>query len=813
MTRPPSGEWPTGPAQPDDTPSENLLSAEALRAIATELTRNVRPTPASLRDWVVATADAERTRPSVGRHPSESNGRIPTSPNPTDRHRSATRTSDQEEDAMSARNPTAARLTTLPRPTRPAAPLRPIVSTRRRGTFAQRWNRHGWPIVELVGAAVLIIGLVSVMMGGNGGSGLPSLLPSYGNVQEVTPTVDPDAVAMAQGNAGRTGEMPGPGVVSDPELLWRLPVTVANGETPWGPTGSDVDVVASDGVTVFVERQTAQPGATASALVQATLHVVDSQTGSERWATSFNGVFQGQPLLADGLIVIAVDLFETTSAADGPAAAARSDETAKPGLVLAFDASTGAEHWRTSLGPVGTQDPMFANDTIYLIDRSGNPSGLDVETGSIIWTGANIPPVGDAFTPYGVTFSSVAIAGGHLIVTSASGFTYAYDLDDDSPAWVWPEPAMIDPNGVVTSDILGIGPVASDGRVYLLTADTPVSSSLVAVDLLSGVEVWRQSLGERQFRPGLIAVADGVVLDVAGTYPGSTIQAFSADQGAPLWSVSSARPVDQEPTIADGVAYVSAGDGTVTAYRLQDGQQVWQVRTGDAIASSVYTSEGVAYFASHDQHLYAIGGSRDVASSPSMTGQEAAVDISGLPACNAIPRPVGPVQPSPEDSETSVVSSPDATPRLTLPGLAYGEEGSSQAPAISWSELPPGTSPSAGQANGISRMLTRLHACDRPGGGAYVASFYSDDFFLRPANASNLTDNGYEDFSAATHVTSPAEVIAYGRVLPDGRVALVEYSETQAGSASVTVLAVQANGDWLIDEVADVSVTGQPLQG
>ena len=667
MTRPPSGEWPAGFARPADTGGENLLSADTLRLIEAELTRDVRPAPASLRAWVIATADAERMRLSDRFQPHDANGGTPPTPHPTEIHRPPTPMRDQEEDAMSDRTPAAARLAMLPLPNRPAAPSKLAPIGRHHGTFIQRWNRLGWPIVELIGAAALIIGLVSVQMGGGGG--LPALVPGFGQTTEVaTPAVAAGEVAMAQGNAGRTGEMPGPGVLGDPARLWRVPIEVESGEVPWGISGNDAGVVSAGDTTLFVERAMTGQYVGQSRAGQVTLHTVDARDGTERWQTTLNGVFQGQPLLADGLVVVAVDLFQTSSAADGPAATPRSNGDARPGLVLALDAATGAERWRRSLGPVGTQDPMYHDGVIYLMDNVGTPYGLDIRTGEIVWSGVNIPPVGgDAFSPYGVTFSSVAIAGNRLIVSSASGYTYAYRLDGDDVAWVWPDPSTTDPNQVVATNVAGLGPVVSDGRVFLVAADSPSASSVVAVDLDSGTELWRQPAGERQFQPGLIATSAGIVLDVTDAYPGSTIQALSADRGETLWTLSTTQPVNQAPTIAGDLAYVAGGDGTVTAYGLRDGQPVWQIRAGNAIASPVYVAGGVASFASYDGYVYAIEGS---GADSSIAGADATtvVDVSGLPPCNATPRPPVQTVPDPDVGATPAAPALDATPQCRYRG-------------------------------------------------------------------------------------------------------------------------------------------------
>jgi len=373
--------------------------------------------------------------------------------------------------------------------------------------LAQRWNRHGWPIVELVGAAVLIIGLVSVMIGGsgNGGSGLPGLLPGYGNVQEATPTVDPDAVAMAQGNAGRTGEMPGPGVASDPALKWRLPVDVQDTFGAPIPTSVQAPVLAVDGMVLYVERQSTQGAPAGSPLIDVTLHMVDAVTADERWSTSFSGVFQGQPLIADGLVIVAVDPSDGTLAPNGGTPDPDEPVDQARGYVMAFDASTGEDRWRTTVGLVGYQDPVYADGLVFVMDRDGYVHGLDSQSGELRWSSVNVPSTfAISYGPSDPLSTSVAVAGGVVIVSSFSGFTYAFHLDSGDVAWYWPADtgsARDDYGSGFQSKTLD--PVVSGDTVFLATNRNNGKSVLAAVDLQTGQERWARETdgGDPHRRP------------------------------------------------------------------------------------------------------------------------------------------------------------------------------------------------------------------------------------------------------------------------------------------------------------------------
>ena len=132
---------------------------------------------------------------------------------------------------------------------------RPITS---RQALVRSWNRRAWPVLELLAAAVLILGLVTVMTGGGSGW-LPSILVSddeHAARQSTPTTIDPDgAVAMAQGDAGRSGVMLGPGVDGQPDLRWRTEVAPQPTFYGFGQQTNWTPPLVADGVIITLERR------------------------------------------------------------------------------------------------------------------------------------------------------------------------------------------------------------------------------------------------------------------------------------------------------------------------------------------------------------------------------------------------------------------------------------------------------------------------------------------------------------------------------------------------------------------------------
>ena len=116
-----------------------------------------------------------------------------------------------------------------------SAPIRLVPPRRaagRQASPATRWLRHGWPAVELLGAAALILGIVAVIIGATGGDGPhPTQFAGVGDGTAVATPNGETVAAAGLPDPGNTGVMPGPGPEGQPDVIWRVPIE------PGGPAG------------------------------------------------------------------------------------------------------------------------------------------------------------------------------------------------------------------------------------------------------------------------------------------------------------------------------------------------------------------------------------------------------------------------------------------------------------------------------------------------------------------------------------------------------------------------------------------------
>ena len=89
--------------------------------------------------------------------------------------------------------------------------------------------------------------------------------------------------------------------------------------------------------------------------------------------------------------------------------------TAAPGKVVALDAATGAERWRTDLRMVITAAPTVAGTAVLIGTQDGVVFGLDAHTGAVLWD----------FTTAGKITGSPIVAGDTMYVASHDGTLYA----------------------------------------------------------------------------------------------------------------------------------------------------------------------------------------------------------------------------------------------------------------------------------------------------------------------------------------------------------------------------------------------------
>ena len=684
----------------------------------------------------------------------------------------------------------------------------PTLGTHRDPSPRRRWARHGWPIVELLGVAALIIGLVSVIMGGLDGNdgGRPAVIPMAG-VGTATPEPGSDEVA-ALPDPGQTGVMPGPGIDGDPELIWRVPIEDVTS-----------DLFVSDGTVVRAHFSDEIPADFPNTTNPWTIDALSARAGTPIWSTEVDasGVQIGG-IWQRTIVVVASGEYGPIRIGDEEIG------DGGQGLVVGLDLATGAVQWSRSLvnevsGPPALTVPTISNGIAYVPTTLGPMYSVDITDGSINWTATIDDLPLDQLD--GASFSRPAVSNGVVSAYSmATGKVYALDAGTGKPIWSTrvADPLIETPIGTptdglyTTNDVPSVStPAIADDTLYLslgwYTGDA--AQSLMAIDVESGTELWTTDLGSidlsdvnRQRGVSQPYVTDDAVIVSIGGSDGNRLIASATGTGDQLWELPLSDEQSSAMSIVGDTGYVGGADGTLTAVDLAIGEETWSLELGGAASRAPFVIDGVIYQASEDDQLYAIGGSGSSEATPG-----ASTNISGLASCDVEPR-----APASELFAMAAEQTPVST--LVEP-VSVGTEPDQflTAPTIAWDDLPVGTPADAEVATAIQQTVDGISTCTRAGDQAQVAAYYSDDFFSRPYN------QGVAKFSDNYFPSSEIPVMSGDlRVLDDGRVGMIATEglisrEIGQNQATLYIFAEQPDDQWLIDEVVIVNNNGLAPQG
>ena len=215
-------------------------------------------------------------------------------------------------------------------------------------------------------------------------------------------------------------------------------------------------------------------------------------------------------------------------------------------------------------------------------------------------------------------FSSAAVVGGAVYITSDDSFLYA--LDEATGGLKW----KFETQGRVASS-----PAVRDGVVYFGSYD----GSFYAVDSATGMEKWKFNTEyERRFAaPGIHGnlpahqiipdawdfYQSSPVVDSGHVYFGSgdgNVYALDAMSGALRWKFHTGDVVHSSPAIADGTLYIGSFDTWLYAIDAASGTERWRFKTGEdpvrynqtGLTSSPVVVGGTVYFGCRDAHVYAV---------------------------------------------------------------------------------------------------------------------------------------------------------------------------------------------------------------
>ena len=199
------------------------------------------------------------------------------------------------------------------------------------------------------------------------------------------------------------------------------------------------------------------------------------------------------------------------------------------GMVHAFDASTGAKKWSTSLKGENNNSSLFGGGVSY--------------------------------------------ADGRVYATTGLGEVAALDSSNGTQLW------RVKPAGPLRGS-----PTIAFNAIYVMTQDNQIH----ALNAADGASLWRERGAQGQaggFGVAAPAAAQGTV--IAG-YSSGELTAYRYENGRQLWSDALARTsiatsvatltdIDADPIIDRGRVYALGQGGRMAAYELVTGQRIWEL--------------------------------------------------------------------------------------------------------------------------------------------------------------------------------------------------------------------------------------------
>jgi outer membrane protein assembly factor BamB len=262
------------------------------------------------------------------------------------------------------------------------------------------------------------------------------------------------------------------------------------------------------------------------------------------------------------------------------------------GRVLAIDANSGATIWDSEVVKTGkegsklyfwkrraieaglTGGPGVGAGLVVVGGRNGEVVALDADTGAERWK----------TTVTSEVIASPLVHAGLVVVRSGDGRTFGLDAADGSRKWVFDR-------GLPGLGVRGNGsPVAGNGFIYLGYDD----GSVIALRLADGQRVWEQLVAQPDGRNDLERMADvdgelqvGIDALYATSYKGQTM-AIETSTGRPLWNRDSGG-YGGLALLADRVILADAA-GNVWALDRYNGSALWKQ---DVLARRVLTSPAI----------------------------------------------------------------------------------------------------------------------------------------------------------------------------------------------------------------------------
>ncbi|MBI5760623.1 MAG: PQQ-binding-like beta-propeller repeat protein, partial [Planctomycetales bacterium] len=175
---------------------------------------------------------------------------------------------------------------------------------------------------------------------------------------------------------------------------------------------------------------------------------VDAVTGAELWRTPTPLAVPGSPAVADGRVFVGLGNGKVDHDADDPA-----------GAVWCLDAKSGEKLWEFRTANAVLSTPAVSGGRVFACSRDEQCHCLNADDGKVVWSTSLGGPI----------VASPVVAGDRVYVVTTSGVVVGLDAATGSEVWRFDELDVPDAD-VYASPTLDDGRlyVAAGGRVYCL---------------------------------------------------------------------------------------------------------------------------------------------------------------------------------------------------------------------------------------------------------------------------------------------------------------------------------------------------------
>jgi outer membrane protein assembly factor BamB len=332
------------------------------------------------------------------------------------------------------------------------------------------------------------------------------------------------------------------------------------------------------------------------------LYALDAASGQLRWKLKTGDKVHSSPIVQEEIVYVGSD----------------------DGALYAVDAVTGTEKWKSkTYGYFVLLDKNGICCEEYLKTNLPSPDLMRIES----------PFTSD--TSGWSVYASPVITGGMLYFGAEGAYFYAAHQETGEIAWVEALESGITSTAATDGDNIYV--VNDAGSLFSLNAKTVLEnwrfyavheaytmhsfynssvvvanetvyiagrlgegrSTLFAVDTSTGKEKWRFHEMGATTSP---VVSDNSVYFTAG----ENLYALDTQTGGELWESNLGNDIPTAPALADGILYVTSGDGYLYALDAGTGRELWKFKAVSEIIGSPTIGDGMVYLGSKDGYLYAL---------------------------------------------------------------------------------------------------------------------------------------------------------------------------------------------------------------